>query len=386
MEVYILSGARTPSGTFLNEFQNVSAPQLGSVAIQGAFKRTDADAKDVDEVFMGNVISAGVGQAPARQAAIFSGLSESVPCTTINKVCGSGLMSIILGAQTIMINENDMVVCGGMESMSRAPHILDQSRSGIKFGDTKLKDSMIIDGLKDVYTSRPMGNCAEECVTKYDFTREQMDDFSERSFKRAQKATEDGIFESEIEPVFIKMRKKDITIKRDEGVFKANFEKMRTLKPAFENEGKITAGNASTLNDGAAALVLGSKKYIDQAKFKIISYSKHAQNPTWFTTAPVEAMKKNLEKSNLTINDIDLFEINEAFAVVPMAAIKEFGLDESKVNIYGGGVSLGHPLGCSGARIIVTLMTGLEKNNLKRGMASICIGGGEALSIIIERL
>ena len=385
MSVYILSGARTPNGSFMGSLSGVSAPKLGAVAISAALKKAEINPSAVDEVFMGNVVTAGVGQAPARQAAIFAGLPESVPCTTLNKVCGSGLKTIITAAQTILAGDNKLVVAGGMENMSMAPHLLMNSRNGIKFGNGELKDSMQWDGLWDVYTNRAMGNCAEEAATKYS-NREEQDAFSIESFKRAQAAIKDGIFNSEIAAVTIKNPKGDVIVSTDEGPTKANFEKMPSLKPAFEKDGTITAANSSTINDGAAAIVLGGEEYKSQAKFKIVSYASHAQNPTWFSTAPIEAMNKALTKANLKLDQIDLFEINEAFAVVALAAMKELKLDHSKLNIYGGAVSLGHPIGCSGTRIVVTLMTAMENKKAKYGMAAICIGGGEALSLIIERL
>lgn len=386
MSVYILSGARTPSGSFLGSLSSVPAPELGGVAIKGALDAAGISKSDVDEVFMGNVVQAGVGQAPARQASMSAGLGEHVPCTTLNKVCGSGLKTIISGAQTILAGDNNMVVAGGMENMSLAPHLLPSSRTGVKFGGSQIKDAMQWDGLWDVYSDRPMGNCAEECAKKYSFSREEQDAFSIESFKRAQAAIEAGTFKSEIVPVTVKSRKGDVVVENDEGPFKANFEKIPTLRPAFEKTGTITAANASTINDGAAAVVLGGDKYKDMAKFKIVAYASHAQNPTWFTTAPVEAMKKCSEKAGISLQDIDLFEINEAFAVVPMAAMKELELPKDSVNIFGGGVSLGHPIGCSGTRIVVTLMTALETRQARYGMASICIGGGEALALILERL
>lgn len=386
MSVYILSGARTPSGSFLGALSTVPATKLGACAISEALKKSGINATQVDEVLMGTVIQAGTGQGPARQASIFAELPESVQCTSINKVCGSGMKTIIMGAQSIMTGDNNVVIAGGMENMSMAPHLAPSARTGTKFGHTELKDSMVTDGLWDVYSDRPMGNCAEECAKKYDFTREAQDAFSMESFKRAQNAQKNGIFDSEIATVTIKGRKGDTVIKDDEGPGKANFEKMPKLRPAFEKDGTITAANASTINDGAAAIVLGGEKFKDKAKFKIIAYAGHAHEPTWFTTAPIQAMQKCLKKAGLTTKDIDLFEINEAFAIVTMAAIKEFDLDDKKVNIYGGGVSLGHPIGTSGTRIIVTLMNALEKTNGRFGMASICIGGGEALSMIIEQI
>lgn len=385
MSVYILSGARTANGSFMGALSSIPAPKLGAVAIEAALKKANISADKVDEVFMGNVVTAGVGQAPARQAAIFAGLPESVPCTTLNKVCGSGLKTIITGAQTILAGDNKVVVAGGMENMSLAPHLMMNSRNGYKFGDATLKDAMTLDGLTDAYSNVPMGICAEEAAKKYS-NREEQDAYAIESFKRAQKAQSEGIFKTEIAAVTIAGKKGDVLVTEDEGPSKANFEKMPSLKPAFDKNGSITAANASTINDGAAAIVLGGEEYKDQAKFKIVSYASHAQNPTWFTTAPVEAAKKALNKANLSVKDIDLFEVNEAFAIVALAAIKDLELDHAKVNIYGGGVSLGHPIGCSGTRIVVTLMTAMENKNAKYGMAAICIGGGEALAMIIERI
>lgn len=386
MEVYIISGSRTPSGSFLGALSQVAAPKLGGIAIKGALEKGSISKDEVQKVYMGNVVQAGVGQAPARQASMSAGLPESVPCTTVNKVCGSGLETILMGAKDIALSEHDLVVCGGMENMSMAPHLLPNSRGGFKFGPTEMKDSMQWDGLWDVYSDRPMGNCAEECVSKYEFKREDQDAYAIESFKRAQAAIQTGVFKDEISPVTLKTRKGEVVVDGDEGPMKANFEKIPTLRPAFDKNGTITAANASTINDGAAAVVLGGAKYKDKAEFKITAWASHAQAPTWFTTAPVEAMKKCAEKANVEFKDIDVFEINEAFAVVPMAAIKELGLSQDRVNIYGGGVSLGHPIGCSGTRIVVTLMNAMKKNNFKRGMASICIGGGEALAMIIERI
>lgn len=384
--VYIVGGARTAQGSFLGSLSSVSAPKLGAAAIQGALEKTSIDSSKVDEVFMGNVVQAGVGQAPARQASIFAGLPESVTATTVNKVCGSGLQSIILGARTIMLGENKLVVAGGMENMSLAPHLLPNSRNGFKFGSTEMKDAMQWDGLWDVYSDQAMGNCAEECTKKYDLSREAQDKFAIESFKRAQKAQADGVFASEITPVTIKSRKGDLVVDSDEGPSKVKFEKVPSLRPAFSKDGTITAANASTINDGAAALILGDESYRDQAKFKIHSWASHAQNPTWFTTAPVEAIKKNLEKAELKVDDIGLWEINEAFAAVSMVTMQELNISHDKVNIYGGGVSLGHPIGTSGSRIVLTLCNAMERNDVKYGCAAICIGGGEALSMIIEKL
>ncbi len=386
MAVYILAGARTPSGSFMGALSTMPAPKLGGVAIAGALEKAKISKEKVDEVFMGNVIQAGVGQAPARQAALAAELPNSVPCTTINKVCGSGLKTIIIGTQTILAGDNSLVIAGGMENMSLAPHLIPNSRVGQKFGNSELKDAMLYDGLWDVYSNRPMGNCAEECAKEYKLTREAQDEYSIESFKRAQNAAKSGVFASEIIPVTIKGRKGDIVVSEDEGPFKANFDKIPQLRPAFDKEGTITAANASTINDGAAAVLLGGEEYKNQAKFKIVAYASHAQEPTWFTTAPIEAMNKVLKKAELKVSDIDLFEVNEAFALVSMVAMNELKIDYNKINIYGGAVSLGHPIGTSGTRILVTLMNGMERSSSKYGLASICIGGGEALSIIIERI
>jgi acetyl-CoA C-acetyltransferase len=386
MAVYILGGARTAVGSFMGTLSQVPATKLGATAIEGALLKANIDKTKVDEVFMGNVLTSGEGQAPARQASIFAGLPESVPTTTVGKVCGSGLQSIILGARSIMTGDNQVVVAGGMESMSLAPHLLMNSRSGIKFGPGELKDSMGWDGLWDVYSNRPMGNCAEECAKKFNFSREEQDAFAITSFKRSQAASKDGMFKDEIVAVKVPAKGGTVDVLEDEGPFKANFEKMPSLKPAFEKDGTITAANASTINDGAAAVVLGGDAFASQAEFKILGYASHAQNPTWFTTAPVEAIHKSLKKAGLTMNQIDLFEVNEAFAAVPMAVMKECNIPHEKLNVFGGGVSLGHPIGASGTRIVVTLMNAMKKKNAKYGLAAICIGGGEGLSLVIEKL
>ena len=386
MAVYILGGARTALGSFLGTLSQVPAPKLGAAAIEGAILKSGIEKNKVDEVFMGNVITAGVGQAPARQAMLFAGLAESIPATTVGKVCGSGLQAIILGARSIMTGDNQVVVAGGMENMSLAPHLIMNSRTGVKYGPTEMKDSMQWDGLWDVYTNRAMGNCAEECTKKYNMSREEQDAFAVESFKRAQSAAKEGMFKDEIVAVKVPAKGGTVDVTEDEGPFKANFEKMPGLKPAFEKDGTITAANASTINDGAAAVVLGGDSYASQAEFKILSYASNAQNPTWFTTAPVEAINKCLKKANLSMDKIDLFEINEAFAAVTMAAMKECKIPHEKVNVFGGAVALGHPIGASGARIVVTLMNAMKKKKAKIGCAAICIGGGEALSIIIERI
>lgn len=386
MNVYILGGARTAVGSFMGTLSQVPAPKLGATAIEGALDKSKVDKSKVDEVFMGNVVTAGVGQAPARQAMLSAGLPNTVPATTVGKVCGSGLQAIILGARSIMTGDNQVVVAGGMENMSLAPHLLMNARTGYKFGPTEMKDSMQWDGLWDVYTDRAMGNCAEECTKKYKMTREEQDKFAMESFKRAQAAQREGVFKDEIVTVKVPGRKGDVEVSEDEGPGKANFDKMPSLRPAFEKEGTITAANASTINDGAAAVVLAGEEYASQAEFKIVGYASNAHEPTWFTTAPVEAIKKSLKKANLNINQIDLFEINEAFAAVTMAAMKECEIPHEKTNVFGGAVSLGHPIGASGARIVVTLMNAMRRKKAKYGCAAICIGGGEALSLIIERI
>ncbi len=386
MAVYILGGARTAIGSFMGTLSQVPAAKLGACAIEGALQKSNIDKSKVDEVFMGNVITSGVGQAPARQALLSAGLSEAVPATTVGKVCGSGLQAVILGARSIMTGDNQLVVAGGMENMSLAPHLLMNSRNGFKFGATEMKDSMQWDGLWDVYSNRAMGNCAEECTKKFNMTREEQDAFAIESFKRAQAAAKEGIFKDEIVAVKVPAKGGFSEITEDEGPFKANFEKMPSLKPAFEKEGTITAANASTINDGAAAVVLAGDAFASEAEFKILSFVSHAQNPTWFSTAPVEAIHKSLKKAGLTMNQIDLFEVNEAFAAVTMAAMKECQIPHEKINVFGGAVALGHPIGASGARILVTLMNAMKKKKAKFGCTAICIGGGEALSLVIERL
>ena len=382
MEVYIIAGVRTPGGSFLGGLSRVPAPELGACVLSGVLNRAQLSPAQVDEVFMGQVLSAGVGQAPARQAALFAELPESVPCTTVNKVCGSGMKTILMGADSIRSGDNQLVLSGGMENMSLVPHLIPRSRQGIRFGEGVLMDSLQWDGLRDVYTDRSMGLCAEECVKKYGFSREEQDEFAQESFRRAQAAQEKGLFAKEIVPV--KVRKD--WVEKDEGPDKVNFEKMKKLRPAFDKGGTITAANASTLSDGAAAVALGGEKYRNKAKMRIVAWAGHAQNPTWFTTAPAEAMKKCLSKAGLSCDDIGLFEINEAFAAVTMAAVHELKLDPERVNVHGGAISLGHPLGCSGTRILVTLMTAMEERQVEYGMASLCIGGGEGLALLIQQV
>jgi acetyl-CoA C-acetyltransferase len=386
MAVYILGGARTAIGSFMGTLASVPAPKLGAAAIEGALQKANIEKSKVDEVFMGNVLTAGVGQAPARQALLGAGIPNTVPATTVGKVCGSGLQAVILGARSILTGDNQVVVAGGMESMSLAPHLLSNSRTGFKYGSTEMKDSMAFDGLTDVYTTNAMGVCAEECTKKYALSREEQDAFAIESFKRAQAAAKAGVFKDEIVAVKVPAKGGTSDITEDEGPFKANFEKMPTLKPAFAKDGTITAANASTINDGAAAVVLAGDAFADQAEFKILGWASNAHEPTWFTTAPVEAINKSLKKANLLLAQIDLFEINEAFAAVTMAAMKELKIPHEKVNVFGGAVAIGHPIGASGARILVTLMNAMQKKNARYGCTAICIGGGEALSLVVEKL
>jgi acetyl-CoA C-acetyltransferase len=386
MAVYILGGARTAVGSFMGTLSSVPATKLGSTAIEGALQKANIEKSKVDEVFMGNVLTAGVGQAPARQALLGAGLPNTVPATTVGKVCGSGLQAVILGARSILTGDNQVVVAGGMESMSLAPHLLMNSRTGTKFGPTEMKDSMQWDGLWDVYTNRAMGNCAEECVKKYNLSREEQDAFAIESFKRAQASQKDGLFNDEIVAVKVPAKGGTLDVVVDEGPTKANFEKMPGLKAAFEKDGTITAANASSINDGAAAVVLAGDAFADKAEFKILGWASNAHEPTWFTTAPVEAINKSLKKANLSLDQIDLFEINEAFAAVTMAAMKELKIPHNKVNVLGGAIAIGHPIGASGARILVTLMNAMRKKKAKYGCTAICIGGGEALSVIIEKI
>lgn len=381
-----MASARTPNGSFLGSLSSLSAPQLGAIAIDGAFKRCSIKKDQVDEVYVGEVVQAGVGQAPARQAAILASIPNTVACMTVNKVCGSSMATVILGARSIKSGDAQVVVAAGMESMSNAPFLLPQMRGGHKFGEAITRDALQWDGLWDVYSNRSMGECAEECARHYKLSREEQDQYAITSFKRSQEAIKNGSFKAEIEPVVIKNKKGDVTISEDEGPFKANFEKIPTLKPSFDAKGTITAANASSINDGGAAIILAGENFKSQAKFKLSAWASHAHDPTWFTTAPLEAMKKCALKGKVDLKDIDLFEINEAFAIVPLVAMKELQLSPDKVNIYGGGIGLGHPIGQSGARVITTLMSALTQKNKRLGMASLCIGGGEALAVIIERL
>jgi acetyl-CoA C-acetyltransferase len=386
--VYILSAARTPMGTFMGAFSGVTATQLGAAAIQGALQKAQLDPSLVDEVFMGNVLQAGVGQAPARQAALGAGLGKNVPCTTVNKVCASGMKSIMLGAQSILAGDNHVVVVGGMENMSQTPHYLD-GRNGTKFGNIGLLDGITKDGLLDVYSKVPMGNCAELCAEKYEITRADQDAFAINSYQRAAAAWQAGRFADEVVGVSVPQRKGDpILVQEDEEYKNVFLDKIPSLRPAFDKEGTITAANASTLNDGASALILVSEeavaKYNLKPIAKIVSYADAAQEPEWFTTAPSLAIPKALDKAGLSISDIDYWELNQAFAVVGLANMKILGLDPEKVDVNGGAVALGHPLGNSGSRIIVTLLHVLKQNGAKRGAAGICNGGGGASAMVVE--
>lgn len=386
----IVSAIRTPIGSFGGTLSQISAPRLGAIVIEEALKRANIPKSEVNEVIMGSVLTAGMGQAPARQAAIFAGLPESVECMTINKVCGSGLKSVMLAAQSIMLGDADVIVAGGMESMSNVPFILDKARTGYRMGHGQLIDLMIHDGLWDVYNNFHMGNAAELCAKEMNITRQEQDEFAVESYKRALEAQEKNYFHDEIVPVNIEQKTGGSTIiKEDEEPKKVKFDKIPGLKPAFQKDGTVTAANASKINDGAAAVVIMSEKkakeYGLKPLVKIVSYASFAQKPEWFTTAPPQAIKKVLSKASLNLNDIDLFEINEAFAVVTLAAQKLLGLDSKKINIHGGAVALGHPIGASGTRILVTLIHAMKQKNAKRGLATACIGGGEASAIIVEQ-
>lgn len=390
-EVFIVSAARTPMGSFLGSLSSVPATKLGSVAIRGALDKINIDPKIVQEVYMGNVLQAGEGQAPARQAALGAGLSNEVPSTTVNKVCASGMKSVMLAATSIKSGNQEVIVAGGMENMSQVPHYYN-ARVATKLGDVKMSDGMLTDGLIDVYNKVHMGVCAEKCASKYEFSREDQDRFAIESYKRSAKAWSEGKFNDEIVPVEIPQRKGDPIIFAEDEEYKAvNFDRIGTLPTVFQKEnGTVTAANASTLNDGASALVLMSKEKMDELGLKplakIVSYADAAQEPEWFTTAPSKALPIALEKAGLQLSDIDYFEFNEAFSVVGLANNKILGLDSSKVNVNGGAVALGHPLGSSGARIIVTLINVLKQNNGKYGAAAICNGGGGASAIVIENI
>ncbi len=388
-EVVIVSAVRTPIGSFGGSLSTISATKLGSIAIKGAIEKAGIDKNIVDEVFMGNVLQANLGQAPARQSAIFAGLSENVPCTTINKVCSSGLKSIMLASQTIMCGDNDVVVAGGMENMSNVPHYFAKGRYGQKLGDMKLVDGMVKDGLTDVYGNVHMGLCAEKCATDNNISREEQDAFAIESYKRSAESWENGKFKNEVIPVEVPQRRgENIIISEDEEYKNVKLDKIPNLRPVFDKEGTITAANASTINDGASALILMSLEKANELGVKplakIISYADAAQEPEWFTTAPSKALPIAISKSGLTKDNIDFYELNEAFSVVGLANMKILDLNPKIVNVNGGAISLGHPLGNSGSRIIVSLINVLKQNNGKIGAAGICNGGGGASAMIIE--
>ncbi|WP_282075686.1 acetyl-CoA C-acyltransferase [Maribacter aquivivus] len=389
-EVVIVSAVRTPIGSFMGGLSTVPAPKLGAIAIEGALKKINLSPTLVDEVIMGNVVQAGTGQAPARQAAIFAGIPNTVPCTTINKVCASGMKAVMQGAQAIALGDADVVVAGGMENMSLIPHYV-HLRTGTKFGPTTFVDGMQKDGLVDAYDENAMGVCADACATEYEFSREDQDAYAIQSYKRSADAWENGKFNNEVIPVAVPQRRGEPKmVTKDEEFSNVFIDKIPNLRPAFSKDGTVTAANASTINDGAAALVLMSREKAEELNLKplavIKSYADAAHEPEWFTTAPAKALPKALAKANLKLEEINFFEFNEAFSVVGLANMKILGLNDKNVNVNGGAVSLGHPLGCSGARILITLLNVLEQNNAKLGAAAICNGGGGASAIIIEKV
>lgn len=389
-EVVIVSAARTPIGSFLGALSTIPAPKLGAIAIKGALEKINLDPALVQEVIMGNVVQAGTGQAPARQAAIYAGIPDTVPCTTVNKVCASGMKAVMQAAQAIALGDADIIVAGGMENMSLIPHYL-YARTGTKFGSATVIDGMQKDGLVDAYDDNAMGVCADACATEYEFSREDQDAFAVQSYQRSAAAWDAGKFDNEVVPVEVPQRRGDaIIVSKDEEYTNVSLDKIPSLRPAFTKDGTATAANSSTINDGAGAVVLMSREKADALGLKplaiIRGYADAAHEPKWFTTAPAKALPKALEKAGIAISDVDFFEFNEAFSVVGLANMKILGLNDSNVNVNGGAVSLGHPLGCSGVRIIITLINVLEQNNAKIGAAAICNGGGGASAIVIERV
>jgi acetyl-CoA C-acetyltransferase len=389
--IVIVSAARTPMGGFMGDLKSLAAPELGAIAIRAAFERAGLPPEDVQEVIMGNVLPAGQGQAPARQAALGAGLPPAVGCMTINKVCGSGMKAAMLAADQLALGARDVIVAGGMESMSNAPYLLPKARAGLRLGHGEVKDHMFLDGLEDAYDrGRLMGTFAEECAAKYQFSREAQDRYAITSLTRAQEAIRSGAFEKEIVPVTIAGTRTDTVVTIDEQPLKANLDRIPQLKPAFRKDGTVTPANSSSISDGAAAMLLMRRSAAERRGVaplaRIAGVSSHSQEPRWFTTAPVGAIRKLFERTGWDARTTDLFEINEAFAVVAMAAMHDLGLAHDKVNVHGGACALGHPLGASGARIMVTLLAALERHRLKRGIAALCIGGGEATAIALERL
>ncbi len=390
-QIYIISAVRTPMGAFGGALAKVSATDLGAVAIEQAVKKAQIDKDKIETIVMGNVLSANLGQAPARQASMAAGLPENVCATTINKVCASGMKAISVIFNDIKLKNYDVGIAGGMENMSLVPHYISNSRTGMSFGHSTLIDGMLKDGLTDVYNQTSMGVSGDKTADKYQITREQQDEYAIQSYVRSKEAWDMGAFEDEIAPVRVPQRKGDpVLVSEDETYKQANFEKMKLLRPAFSEDGTVTAANASSINDGASALVVASESFVENENImpmaKIIAYAEAEQDPTFFTTTPILATKKVLEKANLTLSDIDFFEVNEAFAVVPLAFMNELKIEDSKVNVFGGAVSLGHPLGSSGSRIVVTLLNVLKNKKAKYGLATICNGGGGASALIIENL
>jgi acetyl-CoA C-acetyltransferase len=387
-DAVIVSACRTPIGSFMGSLSSVPAPKLGALVIEQALQRAGIKKTDVQEVIMGNVLVAGEGQAPARQAALFAGLPESVECMTVNKVCGSGLKAVMLATQAIRLGDAEIIVAGGMESMSNTPYLLEKAREGYRMGHGKLVDSMIKDGLWDVYNDYHMGNAAELCARECAIPREAQDEFAIMSYTRAQNAWKEGRFKEEVVPVTIKSRQGDTVVEQDEEPFKTNFDKVPKLKPAFQQDGTVTAANASKINDGAAAVVVISAAKAAKLGLRpiarIVDYASTAKKPEWFTTAPADVIAKVLARAGMKLDEIDLFEVNEAFAVVALAVQKLSGIDVKKLNVNGGAVAMGHPIGASGARILVTLLHALKQQKKKRGLAALCIGGGEASAVIVE--
>lgn len=390
-DIYLVSGKRTPIGSFQGALSSLAAPELGATAIKAALEQANLKPEDIDEVLMGNVLSAGIGQAPARQASKGAGLPDGVPCTTVNKVCGSGMKTIMLAAQAIKCGDADIVVAGGMESMTNAPYALPTARSGMRMGNQTAVDLMIHDGLWDPYGNVHMGSCGDLCATEKHFSREQLDEFSAESYRRSQAAVANGTFADEITPLSIPQRKGEpVVVDIDEEPGRGRIDKLPELRPAFGKDGVTTAGNASSINDGGAAMVLASQAAVDKHGLKplgrVVAYAQHAQEPQWFTTAPATAVKKLLDKQGLTVDDIALFEINEAFAVVAMYTARELGIPADKLNVNGGAVSIGHPIGMTGTRLVLTALMELKRRGGKYAIASPCIGGGEATAILVEAL
>ena len=386
--IYITASTRTPLGSFQGGFSSLSAPQLGAAVIKSSLEKSTLKDTQIDEVYVGNVVSAGLGQAPARQAALQAGLSNSIPCTTVSKVCGSGMKAVMLAADSIQSGHINVAIAGGMESMSNAPYLLEKARHGHRLGHQVTKDSLFLDGLEDAETGRSMGSFGQKTADRFDLGREAMDDYALESLSRAQHATAEGFFKDEITPVTVTNRKGETTISEDEQLASAKPEKIRSLKPAFTKDGTLTAANSSSISDGASSMLVLSEEALEtlniQPEAKICAYSSYARLPEEFTLAPIGAIQKVLDTAGWTVDDVDLFEINEAFAVVVIQAMNELGLDHTKVNIHGGACAIGHPLGASGARIIVTLIHALKRLNKTKGIASLCIGGGEATAIAIE--